>query len=84
MRSHALASAYSLPLSNNSRWKLKWRHSLVSHAVAVPERETEEDVVPNGRRAVTLLRDYAKCISGQQDEAKRRIHGATRPTDTTD
>jgi hypothetical protein len=29
-----------------------------------------------------LLRVYAKCISGQQDEAKRRILEATRPTDT--
>jgi hypothetical protein len=53
-------------------------------AVAVPEPATEEDVVPDGRRAVTLLRAYAKCISGQQDEAKRRIFEATRPTDTTD
>jgi hypothetical protein len=24
---------------------------------------------------------YAKCISGQQDEAKRRIEEATRPRD---
>jgi hypothetical protein len=26
-----------------------------------------------------LLRVYAKCISGQQDEAKRRIEQATQP-----
>jgi hypothetical protein len=28
-----------------------------------------------------LLRVYAKCIFGQQDEAKRRIEEATRPKD---
>jgi hypothetical protein len=28
-----------------------------------------------------LLRVYAKCISGQQDEAKRRIEEATRRRD---
>jgi hypothetical protein len=27
-----------------------------------------------------LLRVYAKCIAGQQDEAKRRILEATQPT----
>jgi hypothetical protein len=26
-----------------------------------------------------LLRVYAKCIAGQQDEAKRRIEEATQP-----
>jgi hypothetical protein len=58
--------------------------SLVRYAVALPQPEAEEDLVPNGRRAGTPLRAYAKRISGQQDEAKRRILGATRPTDTTD
>ena len=29
--------------------------------------------------ADVLLRVYAKCISGQQDEAKRRIEEATQP-----
>ena len=28
-----------------------------------------------------LLRVYAKCIAGQQDEAKRRIEAATRFAD---
>jgi hypothetical protein len=28
-----------------------------------------------------LLRVYARCISGQQDEAMRRILEATRPDD---
>jgi len=35
-----------------------------------------------GHSVHVLLRVYAKCISGQQDEAKRRILEATRPTDT--
>jgi hypothetical protein len=30
-----------------------------------------------------LLRVYTKCISGKQDEAKRRILEATRPDDST-
>jgi integrase len=37
-----------------------------------------------GHSVHVLLRVYAKCISGQQDEAKRRILEATRPTDTID
>jgi hypothetical protein len=37
------------------------------------DREPTQDV---------LLRVYAKCISGQQDEAKRRILEATQPADT--
>ncbi len=37
-----------------------------------------------GHSVHVLLRVYAKCISGQQDEAKRRILEATRPTDTLD
>jgi integrase len=32
-----------------------------------------------GHGVEVLLRVYAKCISGQQDEAKRRIEEATRP-----
>jgi site-specific recombinase XerD len=32
-----------------------------------------------GHSVDVLLRVYAKCISGQQDEAKRRIEEATRP-----
>jgi hypothetical protein len=27
------------------------------------------------------MRVYAKCVAGQQDEAKRRILEATRPTE---
>ena len=32
-----------------------------------------------GHTVDVLLRVYAKCIAGQQDEAKRRIEEATRP-----
>jgi hypothetical protein len=32
-------------------------------------------------RVDVLLRTYAKCISGQQHEAKRRIEEAKRPRD---
>ena len=32
-----------------------------------------------GHSVDVLLRVYAKCIPGQQDEAKRRIEEATRP-----
>jgi hypothetical protein len=31
-----------------------------------------------GHSVDVLLRVYAKCVSGQQHEAKRRIEGATR------
>jgi hypothetical protein len=34
-----------------------------------------------GHGVDVLLRVYAKCISGQQDEAKRRIEEATRRRD---
>ena len=34
-----------------------------------------------GHSVDVLLRVYAKCISGQQEEAKRRIEEATRPRD---
>ena len=34
-----------------------------------------------GHSVDVLLRVYAKCISGQQYEAKRRIEEATRPRD---
>ncbi len=34
-----------------------------------------------GHSVDVLLRVYAKCISGQQDDAKRRIEEATRPRD---
>jgi len=32
-----------------------------------------------GHTVDVLLRVYAKCVAGQQDEAKRRILEATRP-----
>ena len=32
-----------------------------------------------GHGVDVLLRVYVKCISGQQDEAKRRIEEATQP-----
>lgn len=36
-----------------------------------------------GHTVDVLLRVYAKCVAGQQDEAKRRILDATKPgTDT--
>jgi integrase len=34
-----------------------------------------------GHTVDVLLRVYAKCVAGQQDEAKRRILEATRPTE---
>jgi len=34
-----------------------------------------------GHSVDVLLRVYAKCVSGQQEEAKRRIEEATRPRD---
>jgi integrase len=34
-----------------------------------------------GHSVDVLLRVYAKCIAGQQDEAKRRIEDATRPAE---
>ena len=34
-----------------------------------------------GHSADVLLRVYAKCIAGQQDEAKRRIEKSMRPPD---
>jgi len=34
-----------------------------------------------GHSVKVLLRVYAKCIAGQQDEAKRRIEQATRLAD---
>ena len=36
-----------------------------------------------GHSVNVLLRVYAKCIAGQQTEAKRRIEEATRPRKTT-
>jgi hypothetical protein len=33
-----------------------------------------------GHSVDVLLRVYAKCISGQQEDAKRRIEEATRPS----
>ena len=36
-----------------------------------------------GHSVDVLLRVYTKCISGKQDEAKRRILEATRPDDST-
>jgi integrase len=37
-----------------------------------------------GHSVDVLLRVYARCISGQQDEAKRRIEEATRPREDED
>jgi integrase len=37
-----------------------------------------------GHSVDVLLRVYARCISGQQDEAKRRIEEETRPRDDQD
>ena len=34
-----------------------------------------------GHSVDVLLRVYAKCVSGQLEEAKRRIEEATRPKD---
>jgi integrase len=37
-----------------------------------------------GHTVDVLMRVYAKCVAGQQDEAKRRILAATRPLGTLD
>jgi integrase len=57
------------------------RHAAVStwlKATADPPQVAEWA----GHSVAVLLGVYAKCISGQQDEAKRRILEATQPTDT--
>ena len=36
-----------------------------------------------GHSVDVLLRTYAKCIAGQQEEAKRRILEATQPTEAS-
>jgi hypothetical protein len=59
------------------------RHAAVStwlKATADPPQVAEWA----GHSVAVLLRVYAKCIAGQQDEAKRRILEATKPTDTDD
>ena len=35
-----------------------------------------------GHSVSVLLRVYAKCVTGQQEDAKRRIEAATRPSAT--
>ena len=35
-----------------------------------------------GHSVSVLLRVYAKCVTGQQEDAKRRIEAATRPSPT--
>jgi hypothetical protein len=35
---------------------------------------------PQGHTVDVLMRVYAKCVAGQQDEAKRRILEATQPS----
>jgi integrase len=54
------------------------RHAAVSTWLnaGVPEPQVAEWA---GHSVDVLLRVYAKCISGQQYEAKRRIEEATRP-----
>lgn len=56
------------------------RHAAVSTWLnaGVPPAQVAEWA---GHTVDVLLRVYAKCISGQQDEAKRRILEATRPDD---
>jgi integrase len=57
-----------------------WRHMAVSLWLnaGVPPAQVAEWA---GHSTDVLLRVYAKCISGQQDEAKRRILEATEPSE---
>jgi integrase len=58
------------------------RHAAVStwlKATADPAQVAEWA----GHTVDVLMRVYAKCVSGQQDEAKRRIYDATRPLKAT-
>lgn len=58
------------------------RHAAVStwlKATADPPQVAEWA----GHSVAVRLRVYAKCIAGQQDEAKRRIPEATQPTEVT-
>jgi len=59
------------------------RHAAVSTWLnaGVPATQVAEWA---GHSVDVLLRVYAKCIAGQQDEAKRRIDEATRPPHAED
>lgn len=59
------------------------RHAAVSTWLnaGVPPAQVAEWA---GHTTDVLLRVYAKCIAGQQDEAKRRIFEATRPSQAQD
>jgi integrase len=75
-RAAAFASSESASLLARRPYDL--RHAAVSTWLnaGVPAPQVAEWA---GHSVDVLLRVYAKCISGQQDEAKRRIEEATRP-----
>ncbi|MFF5264235.1 hypothetical protein ACFY4C_35365 [Actinomadura viridis] len=56
------------------------RHAAVSTwlGAGVPAAQVAEWA---GHSVAVLLRVYAKCVAGQEEDAKRRIAEATRPKD---
>jgi integrase len=76
-RSAAFTEAEAVSLAAHRPYDL--RHAAVStwlKATADPAQVAEWA----GHTVDVLMRVYAKCVAGQQDEAKRRILEATRPT----
>jgi integrase len=79
-KARAVAFTPSESASLLARRPYDLRHAAVSTWLnaGVPAPQVAEWA---GHSVDVLLRVYAKCISGQQDEAKRRIEEATRPRD---
>ena len=80
----ARGTAFSAPEAASllARRPYDLRHAAVStwlNAGVAPPQVAEWA----GHSVDVLLRVYTKCISGKQDEAKRRILEATRPDDST-
>ena len=77
-RAAAFTSSESVSLLARRPYDL--RHAAVSTWLnaGVPAPQVADCA---GHSVDVLLRVYAKCISGQQDEAKRRIEEATMPRD---
>jgi integrase len=78
-RVKAFSSAEAASLLADRPYDL--RHAAVSTWLnaGVPAPQVAEWA---GHSVDVLLRVYAKCISGQQEDAKRRIEAATRPSAT--
>jgi site-specific recombinase XerC len=79
-KARAVAFTSSESASLLARRPYDLRHAAVSTWLnaGVPAPQVAEWA---GHSVDVLLRVYAKCISGQQGEAKRRIEEATRPKD---